>query len=468
MSVVLTLDLGTSTVKAALWRGHHLLGLERASLLTVHTQPGFAEQEPASWWEATLEACAALRAVTVADFAGIETVAFSSARETFGCFDADLEPLGTGLLWSDRRAAVEAELLGDPEEFRAVTGVRLTAGCTAAKVAWIASHEPARFAAIRWILSPRDYVLARLTGEVVTEPTMASRTGWYSLGDTPLCGDSLARRLPTMRTATARFPITDAACAALGIGAGAAAIPGAGDRACEVLGSGAAPNTPMISWGTTANLSVPHDGPVGALPTVAQVSRRWDTGFVVEAGLSAAAEAISWLAQLTRTPVDAVWSAAAATAPGADGVRCQAWFNGARSPWWEADARAAFSGLTPESGLGPWSRAVVESVASDVARSIEVVAPGAAALMLVGGGAANPVWRSILGGVTDLPLVERRSAEAASVGARLLAAMSTGLPLGVDAVNPVVALHRPDRDLVEQYRMLRPEFDATAERFLGR
>ena len=65
-------------------------------------------------------------------------------------------------------------------------------------------------------------------------------------------------------------------------------VVGAGDRACEVLGTGAPAEAPMVSWGTTANVSVPHDGPVGALPTVAAVSRAGG-GFLVEAGLSAAA-----------------------------------------------------------------------------------------------------------------------------------------------------------------------------------
>src|SRR4051812_24529195 len=52
VSTVLTVDLGTSTVKVALWREHHLLAFERVPLLTVYPQPGYAEQEPESWWDA--------------------------------------------------------------------------------------------------------------------------------------------------------------------------------------------------------------------------------------------------------------------------------------------------------------------------------------------------------------------------------------------------------------------------------
>ncbi len=466
MSIVLTLDLGTSTTKAALWSGTELVGLQRAPLLTVHPAPGYAEQEPESWWDAVVDACGLLRDEWPHEYAAVEMIACSAARETFGCFDGELEPVGSGVVWSDSRAVEEAGLLGDPAEFRAVTGVLLTPGCAAAKVAWVATHEPDRFASTRWVLAPRDYVIARLTGSVVTEPTLASRTGWYSLGDTRLCGDALASRLPTLVTPVTKFSIAVGAATRLGLDGTVRVIPGAGDRTCEVLGSGATPTAPMTSWGTNANVAVPHDGPIGALPPFAQVSRGIGPAFVVEAGLSAAAEAMTWLAQLTHTPVASVWSAAATVPSGADGVRAQAWFNGARSPWWQPDARAAFSGLTPETTVGQWARALVESVAFDVARSVALIAPDAAALMLAGAGAANPHWRAILGGVTDLALVERRHTEAGSVGARLLAADAMGLPLGVDAVNPVIALHRADPELVDRYRTLRADFDATTRHHL--
>ena len=72
-------------------------------------------------------------------------------------------------------------------------------------------------------------------------------------------------------------------------------VAGAGDRACEVLGTGARPCGPMVSFGTTANVSVPHEGPASQLPTLAPVSRGVLDGFVVEVGLSTAGGAIVWL-----------------------------------------------------------------------------------------------------------------------------------------------------------------------------
>ena len=139
---VLTVDLGTSATKAALWDGASLVALARAPLATTHPRPGWAEQDPASWWGSLVAACADLRAAEPVAFAAIEAVGFSAARETFALFDADLVPCSAGILWSDARAVDEVATLGDPSAFRPRTGVIASPGCCAAKVAWSDPYEP--------------------------------------------------------------------------------------------------------------------------------------------------------------------------------------------------------------------------------------------------------------------------------------------------------------------------------------
>ena len=90
-------------------------------------------------------------------------------------------------------------------------------------------------------------------------------------------------------------------------------VVGGGDRACEVLGAGAQAGAPMVSWGTTANVSVPHPGPIGELPGVAAVSLGALGGFIVEAGLSAAGAALDWLARITGRPSEVLLTEAAAS-----------------------------------------------------------------------------------------------------------------------------------------------------------
>jgi sugar (pentulose or hexulose) kinase len=469
-ATVLTLDLGTSATKAALWHGTELRALARATLATSHPHPGYAEQEPASWWQSVIEACAQVRGDAGVALDSIEAVSFSAARETFALYDDDLGALTPGILWSDRRADEDADRLGDPATFRATTGVVLNAGTHAAKLAWVARGLPDAMARARWVLAPRDVVVARMTGAVVTDETLASRTGLYALtGD--WLGDARARYgelLPRVVSSdTVVGELTPDAARDLGLPRGARVVAGAGDRACEVLGTAASPSVPMVSWGTTANVSVPHAGPAGALPADAAVSRGALGGFVVEAGLSAAGAAIAWLSSLTGRTHDDLLTAAAGVPPGARGVVALPWLAGARAPWWRPDAHAAFIGLTDAHGPAELTRAVVEGVALDTARCLELIAPASQELVIAGGGAGDNLWRLVLASVTGCRVTRRAVDDGASVGARLLAAAALDETLDVDDLNPVVAREDADSSLVAAYRPVRAASDAAAGALLG-
>jgi sugar (pentulose or hexulose) kinase len=211
----------------------------------------------------------------------------------------------------------------------------------------------------------------------------------------------------------------------------------------------------MVSWGTTANVSVPHAGPAAALPAVAAVSRGARGGFVLEAGLSAAGAAIGWLSSLTGRAPDDLLAAAAGVAPGAAGVLALPWLAGARAPWWRPDAHGAFVGLTDAHGPAELARAVVEGVALDTARCLTLVAPASQELVVAGGGATDDLWRLVLASVTGCRVTRRAVDDAASVGARLLVASALGQALDVNDVNPVVAREEPDGELVAAYRSVR-------------
>jgi sugar (pentulose or hexulose) kinase len=462
---VLTVDLGTSATKAALWSGNELVELARVPIPTSHPAPNHAEQDPEDWWNSVVDACALVRDEDRSEYDTVEVVGFAAARETFACFDQALAPIGPGILWSDARATTEVASFGDAGEFRRRTGVVLNPGCCAAKVAWVRAHEPARFETARWLLAPRDLVVARLSGGVRTDPTLASRTGFYALDGT-LTGDpELTRRLPPVRPSTELLGLHRAD--QLGLASGILAILGAGDRPCETLGVGASPSRPMVSWGTTASVCAPHLGPISALPTVAQVSRHISEPFLIESGLSAAGAAMGWLERLTGwTSLDLVRAAATVT-PGAEGLLAFPWLHGARAPWWRSDVQAAFVGTTAAHGPPEFARAVIEGIALDVARCVEQFAPDARILAVAGRGAGDQLWRSLLAAVSGLPVVRHAIDDGASVGARLLVAEALGQPLAPQALNPLADETVADAALRDIYRKVRRHSDQAAEALLG-
>jgi xylulokinase len=467
--LILTLDLGTSTTKAVVWDADGPRARGRAALTTEHPAADRAEQDPGRWWPALVEASAAARADSPESFAAVEAVGFAAARQTLVPVTAAGEPRGPALVWSDRRAEAEAaalaETLGGAAAARRRTGAVLDGAAVAAKAAWLAAHDPGRFAVCRWLLTPRDLMLWRLTGEPATDVTMVSAAG-LSDAKGELVAElvsAIGDRLPPVLAPDAvAGSLTPGAAAELGLRPGLPVVVGAGDRACEVLGAGASPATPMVSWGTTANVSVPVALFPEPVPAAVTVTRAAAGGWLLEGGLSAAGSLLGWLATITGPDVAALMAAAAATGPGAHGVIALPWLAGARAPWWRPGAGGAFVGLGFEHGPGDLARAAVESVAYEVRRCLEATQVSATSLAVTGADGTTAPWLEVLTAVTGLPAAGRRSGQAASAGAALLTSAAVGAGYELDRLDPVVATVTPYDGAVARYDELRPAADAAA------
>ena len=439
---ILTIDLGTSATKAALWSEDGLIAMGRAPVDVEHPRPGWVEQDPEGWWTSTLAACAQLPSE---ERMQVDAVGFSTQRDTFVPVTTAGEPIGRAIGSADRRATAEAAGLG--EDFHVLTGVVPDAGTVAAKLAWMRRHEPERLSGgQRWILGPRDLIAFRLTGRAITDASVASRTGLMALDGAGLEGAELLPEIVGPTTIVG--DVLPAPSAALGVRPGTPVVAGAGDRACEVIGVTATTARPMVSWGAFAGVSVPV-GHVPAPDPGIVVSRGALGGFVMEADLSAAGSALAWLGRLTGQSPDDLARQADDIDAGAGGLLALAWLGGARAPWWEPRTGLTFAGLTPLHTAAHLARALVEGVAFDAARCLDRAAPDAVELSLAGGGASIPLWRRVLSGVANRPVVTRTHGETASTGAAIVAARAIGSRLDPDLVDPVSTRERPfDSDVV--------------------
>jgi xylulokinase len=473
--LILTLDLGTSTTKAVVWDSNGPRAVGRAGTPTVYRAGGRAEQDPTTWWGSVVDACAEARTASPQSFGAVSAIGFAAARQTVVGVDDGGHPLGPALVWSDRRAAEEAGVmaqgLGGLEAVRNRTGSVLDGSAVAAKALWWATHEPEKWKAVRWLLTPRDFLLWTMTGEVVTDSTMVSAAGLVDGSGSPVpeLVSALGDRLPPVVGPDRVVGVLSAGPAGqLGLGAGLPVVIGAGDRACEVLGTGASPGRAMVSWGTTANVSVPVGAFPDPVPDGLVVTGAATGGFLLEGGLSAAGSLLTWLSGLTGLETEVLMTRAGEASVGAHGVVALPWFGGARAPWWKERARGGFVGLSFDQDAGDLARAAVESVAFEVRRCLAAAGAGSVhALALTGtpvtgDGPAGP-WPRILTAVTGLPAVRRRSGQAASAGAALLTAMAVGEDYDLDELDPVVETVEPERTETARYAELRDRVDAVAD-----
>ena len=181
MSITLGIDIGTSGTKTlAIDEKGTILASASAEYPCDHPRPGWSEQDPDLWWEATKKTvqqvlgCGRFRP---GDVAG---VGLSGQMHGSVFLDSAGKVIRPALLWNDQRTAaecqeIEAKAGGREALIRLVANPALT-GFTAPKVLWVRTHEPEHWERTRQVLLPKDYVRYRLTGTFATEVSDASGT----------------------------------------------------------------------------------------------------------------------------------------------------------------------------------------------------------------------------------------------------------------------------------------------------
>ncbi len=468
---LLTLDLGTSSCKASLWdAAGALLASADETYPTHHPQPDWAEQHAEDWWRA---ACAAARrclALHAGGGRGIAAIGLSSQREGVVPVARDGRPLGPCIIWMDRRSRREMETL--VAEFGAarlhdITGMIPDPTFTATKLLWLKTHAPEALAAA-YFLQPRDYLYFRLTGAVLTDYTLASRTMMFDIRARAWWMPMLDRvgirqeQLPPLYASTeAPFRVTPESAHALGLAPGTPVAVGAGDRPCEAVGAAVGGKRAMESTGTATNVSMV----IREVPAVLEVSPcsihalpdRW----LLEMGIITTASVLRWFRDLTGLPPEGMGTLeaeAAKSPPGARGLVALPFFMGARSVRLNPDARGAFLGLSLGHGRGDIARAIMEGVAFEVGaclRGLQGLGHGVEDLRVLGGGARSDLWCQIKADVLGVRLARLRHTEAASVGAAILAGAAIGLLEEPEATaeewNPVEVAFTPDPEAHQAY-----------------
>src|SRR5690349_13780114 len=151
------IDLGTSSIKVILIGEDGALVDEAAVPLTLsRPRPLWSEQDPQSWWDATLAAVGILKSRRSLD--AVAGIGLSGQMHGAVLLDGDDQVLRPAILWNDGRSGAECRELEQREPAsRDITGNLAMPGFTAPKLIWIAKHEPDVFARTSRVLLPKDW-----------------------------------------------------------------------------------------------------------------------------------------------------------------------------------------------------------------------------------------------------------------------------------------------------------------------
>ena len=456
--VSLGIDLGTSELKAILMDlDGTVLAHSGVRLSVSRRHSGWSEQAPEDWWQACLQALAQLRGH--AAFARVACIGLSGQMHGAVLLGADNRVLYPAILWDDSRAVAEAEQLG--AEFSEVTGSLPMAGLTAPKLLWLQQHEPEVFKAIACVLSPKDYLRLRLTGERISDMSDAAGTLWLDVAQrqwfSPMLratGLALQQMPRLVEGGAASAALT---ASGLGLSTDVVIAGGGGDNPVAAVGIGAInAGDGFITLGTSAAIVAITDhaagNPASAVHSFCHaLPNRWYTMGAMLAGASC----LRWVTRLTGQPDEqALLDQVQVQLPIAQPVPLDTplflpYLAGERTPHNDPLLRGGFMGLGHDCTPAMLGYAVMEGVGFgllDALRAVQSAGADVTACALVGGGARSGYWAQLLANILQRDIFTLHGSElSACIGAAKLGFMAIGQGAELLAAGmPVKARYKPD------------------------
>lgn len=434
MRYFIGMDLGTSALKALLVSETGQIIAETSQAYPVSVSGVCSEQDPEDWMRAVRRALAELSAAASGEITGI---ALGGQMHGLVALDEAGEVIRPCILWNDGRTEAETAYLNETvgeDVLLARTANIAFAGFTAPKLLWMRTHEAEKFARIRHILLPKDYVVYRLTGEFSSDYSDASGTLMLDVANKrwseemcAVCGVQPAW-LPSLHES---WEIVGRVRPEFGL-PNAVVCAGAGDNAAAAIGTGTVRDGQCnISLGTSGTVFIPCGAPDGesgsGLHFFAHANGRWHRMGCI---LSAASANRWWIEDILGSGDYEGETAGAQRFLAENSVFFLPYLSGERSPINDVRARGCFLGLNAQTTRAQMSLAVLEGVSFALKSCLEIArAEGAQCTLatVCGGGAKSALWRKILANVLDLPVAVPVTEQGPALGAAILAMTGCGV-----------------------------------------
>lgn len=181
------IDIGTTSIKAALFdkAGERIALRHYEYALDTDAATGFIEYDPEGYVADCERAIAELRAAAEEAGGTVAALSVDTQGETLILADEAGRALAPAVVWLDNRAQKQADAIkarfGNKLVYEVTGQPEIPAGFPASKLLWFKENRPEVWAKTRKVFLLEDWILFRLTGEFVTEPTIQSSSLYFDI-----------------------------------------------------------------------------------------------------------------------------------------------------------------------------------------------------------------------------------------------------------------------------------------------
>ena len=472
---ILVIDAGTTAVKSVvISTAGEVLGSSRTETEISRPTHAQAEQDMSGVWDAVC--FTTNKALEEAQSAEIIAVSVTGQGDGAWLLDSDGNPTGPAILWLDGRAGDRVDSWqsdGRAEAVRRITGSALFSGALPVLLEELEATVPERLEASAHHLNCKDWIRFRLTGEIATDPTEASRTyldvdtGQYSDELFKELGHERFRRLlpPIMPSTGLAGEITSGAAKATGLPSGLPVVTGMVDTPVGGIGLGAAkPGQAYAIMGTTSFVGAVHSQRT-ATNNLPVITLSFDgEGQVLECfapmngtpNLDWARDSLG-LSELGWNEIEAL---ADSSKPGAGGVIYLPYTStsGERAPFVDSAASAGWANLSVSTKTTDMIRAVYEGLAQSLRECMDTLGiDPATTIRLSGGGAQSDMICQIIADVSGRTIERSDDSELGARGCAALALVATrhadSVHNAMDVLMTPVRRFEPTQDVQQIYKV---------------
>lgn len=455
MKYLLGTDIGTSGTKTILMdtKGN-LIAKHLVEYDVLTPKALWAEQWPQVWCDAAFLSIQETVKKSRVKKEDIKGIAISGLYGGSGIpLDKDMKPVRPCLIWMDRRAQEETEwvkrTVGE-EKLLEITqnGADPYYGYT--KILWIKNHEPENWKKTALFLPPNDYVIYKLTGEVVIDYSSAGNIGGiFDMNERKWSRELMDQMGIPMNMMPQKIVestdivggLTDEMAEKLGLLPGMPVIAGGIDCGAANIGLGILDSGVFAAAiGTSMCAALISDRPVKGKGLIVWPylyhAKKLSYNF---AGGNTAGAIVKWFRNTIgdreyeiesaggKNAYDILNEQAAEIPAGSEGLVVLPYFMGERSPVWDSDAKGTIMGLSLTHTKGHLYRAFLEAVAYSLRDAMEAAGEELGEYILIAGGVTkSAVWRQIFADVTGYPVVCPIHDAEANMGDVILAGIGTG------------------------------------------
>jgi len=453
-------DIGTTGTKTVILDEKGNLLSKASKTYKVNTpKASWAEQDADVWVDAFIQSLKESVEKANINPSEIAGVSLSGLYGGAGVpVDKDMNPLYPCLIWMDRRASKETQWVKEnvsQDKLFEITGNYVDSYFGFTKIMWIKNNLPDVWKNTYKFVSPKDYVIYKLTGELSTDYSSAGNLGGVFDIRTKNWSEEMGKilgipidKLPEkiLRSKDIAGYLNKDMAELTGLKEGTPIISGGIDAPMAQLSAGVLNEGEHVfmagtstCWGTLLYDKKPSTPQLVNYPYVVDE----DHLLYTFGGSATTGALVNWFidefGQMEKTfgeqsgysPYELLEMKAKKVLLGSEGLLALPYFMGERSPIWDPDARGVIFGITLYHKKPHIYRALMESAAFSLRHNMQTAKESGIKLnpdcWIVGGVANSDLWTKIFADVTGYNMIKLSDNIEAPLGDAFLVGLGTGI-----------------------------------------